>query len=181
VALAGLVLAAAACGGSPGRGVAELGTTTQTAGAVTTSPGANEAVAFSGCMRSNGVAGYPDPGGNGTTPKESLQQLGVSANRFQSALAACRHLLPGGGSGPSQAQIEQERAQALSYSQCVRSHGVPNFPDPASDGRIPDPATLDINQGSPKFQAANQACGRYRPPYMPSNAAYDAWARSQGA
>jgi hypothetical protein len=182
-ALVGLALLAAGCGSSPGRSVAELGATTQTSSSAsaTATAGVGGALAFSTCMRSNGVPGYPDPGSNGTTPKESLQQLGVSAARFQSAVAACRRLLPGGGAGPSQAQIEQERAQALSYSQCVRGHGVPNFPDPATDGRIPDPATVGINQGSPKFQAANQACGRYRPPYMPSNAAYDAWARSQNA
>jgi hypothetical protein len=60
----------------------------------------------------------------------------------------------------------------------VRSHGVPNFPDPGSDGRIPDPATAGVDQGSPKFQAANQACGKYRPPYVPSNSAYNSWART---
>jgi hypothetical protein len=62
----------------------------------------------------------------------------------------------------------------------MRRHGVPNLPDPGSDGRIPDPATVGINQGSPKFKAANQACGKYRPPYMPSNSAYDAYARTHG-
>ena len=45
------------------------------------------------------------------------------------------------------------RAQALRFSECVRDHGVPSFPDPGSDGRIPDPATAGINQGSPKFEA----------------------------
>ena len=45
---------------------------------------------------------------------------------------------------------------------------------------IPDPASVGIDQGAPKFQAANQACGKYRPPYMPSNAAYNAYARTHG-
>ena len=76
--------------------------------------------------------------------------------------------------------MQQVRALALEFSQCVRSHGVPNFPDPGSDGRIPDPATVGINQGSPKFEAANQACRAYRPPYLPSNAAYNAYARTHG-
>jgi len=70
------------------------------------------------------------------------------------------------------------RANALVFARCVRSHGVPSFPDPGSDGRIPDPAREGIDQGSPKFQAANQACGKWRPPYMPSNTAYDTWART---
>jgi hypothetical protein len=58
----------------------------------------------------------------------------------------------------------------------VRAHGITNFPDPGSDGRIPDPASVHIDQGSPQFQAANQACRQWRPPYMPSNPAYDAYA-----
>jgi hypothetical protein len=137
------------------------------------------ALAFASCMRSHGVPNYPDPTSSGLV-KESLQQLGVSSSRFQSASSACNHLLPNGGHGPSPAQVQQVRALALNFSQCVRTHGVPGFPDPGSDGRIPDPATVGINQGSPKFEAANQACGKYRPPYMPSNAAYNAYARTQG-
>jgi hypothetical protein len=130
-------------------------------------------------MRSHGVPNYPDPTRSGLV-KESLQQLGVSSSQFQAASSDCNHLLPNGGSGPNPAQVQQERAQALEFAQCVRSHGVANFPDPGSDGRIPDPATIGINQGAPKFEAANQACGKYRPPYMPSNAAYNAYARTQG-
>jgi hypothetical protein len=130
-------------------------------------------------MRSHGVPNYPDPTGSGLV-KESLQQLGVSSSRFQAASSDCNHLLPNGGGGPSPARVQQVTAEALQFSRCVRTHGVPSFPDPGSDGRIPDPATVGINQGSPKFEAANRACGRYRPPYMPSNAAYNAYARAHG-
>jgi hypothetical protein len=67
----------------------------------------------------------------------------------------------------------------LQFFRCMRAHGVPNFPDPDSTGRIPDPATFGIDQGSPQFEAANQACRKYRPPYIPSNAAYNAYAQTQ--
>jgi len=163
IAVAGLVFLASACGGAspPNRA-------------------GSAASGFSQCMRSNGVSSFPDPEASGVIPKESLQQLGVSSSRFQSAQSACRHLLPNGGSGPTAAQVQQVRELSLKFSQCVRRHGVPSFPDPDSSGRIPDPATVGINQGSPKFEAANRACGKYRPPYMPSNAAYDAYARTHG-
>ncbi len=164
-AAAGLALLAAACGGSPGTHAA--------------TPPASGPLAFARCMRSNGVANYPDPTSSGLV-KESLQQLGVSGSRFQSASRACNHLLPNGGSGPNPARVQQVKAQALQFSRCVRTHGVPNFPDPDSHGRIPDPASVGVDQRSPKFEAANQACGKYRPPYMPSNAAYNAYARSHG-
>jgi hypothetical protein len=141
---------------------------------------ASAAVAFSQCMRAHGVQRYPDPGSDGALPKESVQQLGVSVSRFAAAQSACRHLLPNGGSPPTPAEVQQVRAEALLFARCVRAHGVPGFPDPASDGRIPDPSTVGIDQGSPAFEAANRTCGKYRPPYMPSNAAYNTWARTHG-
>jgi hypothetical protein len=182
IVTAGLALFAAACGGSKGGRVAELGsTTTQNTSNPSAATGKqNGPLGFSRCMRSNGVTKYPDPNGRGQLAKESPQQLGVSSSQFQSAQSVCQHLLPNGGSGPNAAQLQQVKAQGLRFSQCVRGHGVPNFPDPSSDGRIPDPATVGIDQGSPKFQAANQACRKDRPPYMPSNAAYNAYARTQG-
>jgi hypothetical protein len=184
IAAATLGLLAAGCGGSPAGHVAQLSSTTpQTSGSSSNISAASAEqtgeLAFARCMRSHGVPGYPDPTSSGLV-KESLQQLGVSSSRFQSASRGCNHLLPNGGSGPSAAQVQQVRALALEFSRCVRSHGLPNFPDPASDGRIPDPATVGINQGSPKFEAANQSCRAYRPPYLPSNAAYNAYARTHG-
>ena len=158
------VLLAAGCGGGHPSG----------------SSHAASAVAFAGCMRSNGVAKYPDPCSNGTLLKESPAQLGVSSARFQSAQGACRHLLPNGGAAPTPAQVQHASALSLRFAQCVRAHGVPGFPDPDSTGRIPDPASVGIDQGSPKFEAANQACASYRPPYMPSNSAFNAWARTHG-
>jgi hypothetical protein len=163
--------------------VAQLGSTPTQSGSSSTRAAAagqrNAALAFAGCMRSRGVPNYPDPTKSGLV-KESLQQLGVSSSRFQTASSHCDRLLPNGGSGPDPAQVQRVRAQALEFARCVRSHGVPNFPDPGSDGRIPDPATVGINQGSPTFEAANRACRNHRPPYMPSNAQYNAYARTSG-
>jgi hypothetical protein len=161
--------------------VAQLAPAATRAGAPTATHQSG-AVAFAYCMRSNGVPNWPDPGSDGTFDKTKLglQQLGASASRVQAAQHACAHLLPNGGSGPSAAQLQQAKAQALSYAQCIRAQGVRNLPDPGTDGRIPDPATAGIDQGSPLFEAANQACRRYRPPYMPSNARYNAYARTHG-
>ncbi len=169
VAAVGIALLVSACGGSPANHVA--GSAQQ-----------NRAIAFAQCMRSKGVPNWPDPNSSGVFDKSELtsQRLGAGAARVQSAQTACGHLLPNGGSPPSAAQLLQMKRQSLQFSQCVRAHGVPNFPDPDSTGRIPDPASVGIDQGSPKFEAANQACGKYRPPYMPSNAEYSAYARTHG-
>lgn len=170
VATAALALLPTACGASPASQVAELGTATMTQ---------TSAVAFARCVRRNGVPNWPDPSTGGAFDKSKLtpQQLGASTSRVEAAERTCEHLLPNGGR-PTQTAPNDSEAQAVRFSRCIRRHGVPAFPDPGSDGRIPDPAAAGIDQGSPKFQAANHACGRYRPPYMPSNADYNAWART---
>jgi hypothetical protein len=169
-ALVVIALLAAGCGGSRG-GASRSPTSSE-----------SEALAYADCQRSHGVSNWPDPNSSGVFDKSkvTLQQLGISSSRLQAALAACRHLLPNGGRPPDQAERQQLTAKALRFSRCVRAHGVPSFPDPGSDGRIPDPARVGVDQGSPKFEAANQACAADRPPYMPSNAAYNAYARGHG-
>jgi hypothetical protein len=183
IGLLSLSLLAAACGSSQANHVAQLGTTAKATASARADGAGTGAVAFAQCMRGHGVPNYPDPSSSGVFDKSKLtpQHLGAGSSRIQAAQRACQHLLPSGpGSTPTPAERERVRAQAVSFSRCVRSHGVPNFPDPASDGRIPDPATVGVDQGSPKFEAANRACGKYRPPYMPSNAAYNAYARTTG-
>jgi hypothetical protein len=43
---------------------------------------------------------------------------------------------------------------AAAFSACMRSHGLPDFPDPGSDGRI----HALIDKGSPAYQGAYGAC-----------------------
>ena len=52
----------------------------------------------------------------------------------------------------------------LKFSQCMRGHGVPNFPDPPASGQ-PPPAPKDagINPKSPQFLAAARACQHVLP------------------
>jgi hypothetical protein len=128
-------------------------------------------------MRAHGVPDFPDPDSNGQFNKRTLAGLATSNSHFASASHGCQHLLP----QPSVDQQREQSVEALEFSECMRSHGVVKFPDPGSDGRIPDPATFGIDQGSPQFEEANEACGKYRPPYVPSNAAYNAYARANGS
>jgi hypothetical protein len=187
LAVAGLVLPAvmlAACTSrSSGGHVAQLrSTATQSSSVSSAAPTSTQqagAVGFAQCMRAHAVPKWPDPDSSGVFDKTRIttQQLGVGSTPLQAAQTACQHLLP-------PASITQQRlnaAQALQFSQCVRSHGVPNFPDPDGIGRIPDPALAGVDQGSPQFQAANDTCARYRPPYIPSNHAYDAYVATTSA
>jgi hypothetical protein len=51
--------------------------------------------------------------------------------------------------------------QGIKYADCMRSHGVPTFPDPNTDGSVNLPP--DINPDAPAFQAAQQACASLQP------------------
>jgi hypothetical protein len=119
--------------------------------------GYTQALAFSKCMRSNGVADFPDPTVHGNQVAFSFSGSG-SGNRtaMQTAQKACEHLLPNGGA-PSGGQQGQSVATALKISQCMRTHGYPNFPDPSANGSL-DLAGTGINTKTSAFQSAIQTC-----------------------
>jgi hypothetical protein len=73
------------------------------------------------------------------------------------ALAAC------GGSSSDAGTTGSEPGgsnPALEFAQCMRSNGVPNFPDPGQHGIISVP--IGAAQ-SPAFQSAQKACAKYSP------------------
>jgi hypothetical protein len=49
-------------------------------------------------------------------------------------------------------------SNSLKFSQCMRAHGVSNFPDPNSQGTIQIGPNSGIDQGSSTFRSAAQAC-----------------------
>ena len=143
IATTALALMAAACGGSP--------SPTGSGGSPNAGGSANSpsAVAYAHCMRSHDVRNYPDPGSNTLPdglPKVGPQQLGVSPSQFQAAEQACHHLLPTAGSLQQQeaqcmqnndcspALVQQMLTGDRKLARCMRSHGVPNFPDPTNGG-----------------------------------------------
>jgi hypothetical protein len=123
------------------------------------SPSAREsgAVAFSRCVRADGVPAYPDPSGGGLLPKKTPQQLGVSPSQLQATQKACIHLVPGGGR-PTAAQVEQQRRVMLRYAACIRAHGVSNMPDPDSRGHLDIGPGTGVDVNSPAFEAAYAVC-----------------------
>jgi hypothetical protein len=150
IATVGVALLAA-CSGSP--------SSTGSGGSSNAGGSANsQLLAFTSCMRSHGVPNYPDPGSSGKVPNTTPQQLGVSSSQYQAAENACGHLLPNGGSGPTQAQVQQYRNTMLIYARCMRSRGVPNFPDPDSRGHLDIGPGTDVPVNTPQFQTAFQAC-----------------------
>ena len=54
-------------------------------------------------------------------------------------------------------------ANAVPYSSCVRSHGVPNYPDPGSDGDLPKGSAQAFGVSNSQYQAAQRACRHLLP------------------
>jgi hypothetical protein len=152
IAATGLALLAAACGGSTGNHAAQRGSTTGSGGSASGS-GSASVLAFSRCMRSHGVPKFPDPVDGVDLPKLSPDILKVSSSQFNTAENACRNLLPTGGISGSTTGVSDavERCivggvctpavthwlqnKELPYAQCMRSHGLPSWPDPTTDAQ----------------------------------------------
>jgi hypothetical protein len=142
-----VVVLAAACGGSNGSGVAGGGSSSPS------NSTQQSMLAFSRCMRSHGVSNFPDPVDEVDLPKISPAILGVSSSQFNAAENACRNLLPtgeiSGNSHGISASVERcivggvctpavthwLQDKELHYAQCMRSHGIPSWPDPTTDAQ----------------------------------------------
>lgn len=131
-----------------------------------------DGIKFADCMRTHGVPDFPDPQGGGGGIKINLGAgLNPQSPAFQSAQKACFKLLPGGGPLHGHAS-EQQKLQMLHLSQCMRRHGLSDFPDPVATPPAPSSgfrvafgapgSVIAVSQSmfqSPGFQQAAAACG----------------------
>ena len=171
IATASVALPVAAFGGSPPSTVAG-GSPDARDSALSQPTNTQKALAFSRCMRSHGVPNYPDPNSSGASPKVSRQEL--SSPQFQAAQSACQYLLPAGTDDMfPPGEVQQLLIGMLRFSRCMRSHGVPNWPDPTTDfeGRPEFPLShvpgTDRNYWhSPRITHAGNECQQLLPPAL---------------
>ena len=149
-------LAVSACGSGGGSSVS----------AATEASNTSAQLAFAKCMRFHRVSGFPDPGGaRPSGPVTSIlgialpSTIDIRSPQFQSAMSSCQKLITGGQ--PRPALTAGKRHAALKFSQCMRTHGVADFPDPvfASNGMIGIGIGTGNNPNSPTFQQAERICG----------------------
>jgi hypothetical protein len=154
-ALVGAAVLAAGCSsGSSGPGVA--GASASASPSSASASGTGMALEYAACMRSHGVPKFPDPTvqngavGFNITPADGIDP---SSPQYKSAIQACSGLRGGGASSSgSNANLAKE----LKFAQCMRSHGVPDFPDPNKNGGFSGSST--INPQSATFQNAQATC-----------------------
>jgi hypothetical protein len=135
-----------------------------TSGTTTATATASEAARFSACMREHGVPDFPDPDASGRLTIDAVlngSSLDADSPAWKQALGACKDLQPSGFTGPGKRNPSQQD-QALEFAQCIREHGVKDFPDPeegeplVNTNKIPSSAT---EAGMATLNAAMQACG----------------------
>jgi hypothetical protein len=151
--MAGIVMLAAACGGSPSSTL-DTGVSGQF----------RQNLAFAQCMRSHGLPDFPDPNANGHGFGNQQDANHEQSNpHFGTAYSACQHLLPSAPS--SHGKVIPSQTQLVRFARCMRSHGVPDYPDPNSSVSLgAELAQLGINVNSPQFQATLRTCDRLVPP-----------------
>jgi hypothetical protein len=144
IATAALVLLSAACSDSSS---STSSASSSAAGAAANSP----LVAFSQCVRSRGVPDFPDSAPGATNAKfPGARQLRVSSALLSAAENACQHLLPAGVDDQfPAAEVPLLLTGMRQFSQCMRSHGVPNWPDPSTD-----------SEGRPVFDLSDHGFSR---------------------
>jgi hypothetical protein len=110
---------------------------------------------LSQCLRDNGVPEFPDPtvrDGNLVMPQNQ------PAEAVDNAMKACQTILDriprqSGGDSSSAQDVPQLRK----FAQCLRENGVPDWPDPKTDGTFPVLGT-PLDSKTPELQQARAAC-----------------------
>jgi hypothetical protein len=121
---------------------------------------------FGQCGRDHGFPDFPDPVidrgklGYPDAPQETRDQ-----ERQVLAIPECKAILgetpqlPDNRPAPSAADLRKLR----DFAQCMREHGIPEWPDPKSDGTFPilgTPIQTEAKK-SQRFLTATEACRQY--------------------
>ena len=129
---------------------------TASSGAHTKLTAQDKAVKFAECMRAHGVPHFPDP-----DPKGDLNfGVDVSKEVFTKAVDACKALQPPGSL--SSKRTPKQQSASLKFAQCVRDHGVKDFPDPVNGEPLIDTTKIPSSNkpgGMTILNAATHKCG----------------------
>jgi hypothetical protein len=124
------------------------------------------ALKFSQCMRSNGVAEFPDPPATGEMTIDGIlngSSIDSESSGWKRAVAACQDLQPPGFTGTK--RTPEQQAGSLEFAQCIRENGVKDFPDPEPDAPMVDTNRIPSLSGDDAdlsvLNAAMKTCGTH--------------------
>jgi hypothetical protein len=116
---------------------------------------AQKARKFAQCMRDHGI----DVSESSADGRTAVRVRGGSPTKMRAAMQACHKYAPGSG-GENRRLDPEALAQARRFAQCMREHGVTDFPDPDPNGglEIERKKGSDLAPDKPTFQEAQKAC-----------------------
>jgi hypothetical protein len=162
----GLLLLTAACGSgtSSSSTSSTSGTSSSGTGGVSAAY-VSDKLGLARCLRAHGVPNFPDPNASGQEPAGAKQL--IFTPRGQAAVGACSHW----GNrihNDDAAQNQVVTDEYVRFARCMRTHGLPDFPDPAyAEGRVE--FVLSASQDgfdphSPQVLAKAHQCESVLPP-----------------
>lgn len=168
----GLLLLTAACGrGTSSSSTASTSGTSSTSNTSSSGTGGvsaayvSDKLGFARCLRAHGVPNFPDPNASGQEPP-GWKQL-IFTRHGQAAVGACSYW----GNrihNDVAAQNQAAMGEYVRFAQCMRAHGLPDFPDPVNaEGRVE--FVLSASQDgfdphSPQVLAKAHQCESVLPP-----------------
>jgi hypothetical protein len=120
----------------------------------------DQALEFAKCMRSEGVPEFPDPQQADGGVRMDAGGVDTNSPEFQGAMDACRDKAPQAEGQAPEGGKPLDPTKVAAWAECIRSNGVPNFPDPEINGgqMALDFAGAGLSMGDPAFQKARGAC-----------------------
>ena len=120
---------------------------------------------YSQCIRSQGIAWYPDPQPNGDMV--ATEPPGDDQQKLAAAEQACRKYNPVNDGNPISSE---DVAKLRKMSQCMRDHGIARYPDPdPTNGAISLDKSSGISPDDPSFKKALDECKQYGPAAVQGN------------
>jgi hypothetical protein len=149
IALAIAALLGAGCGSDA---ASETGTATTSPKKATAQ---DKGVKLAECIRAHGVPHFPDPDAKG----DFAFGIDVSPAVWKRAVDACKDLEPPGVFSGKRSPKQQ--SDALRFAECVREHGVKDFPDPVNGDPLIDTTKIPSSNrpgGMTILNAATHEC-----------------------
>jgi hypothetical protein len=120
------------------------------------------------CIRAHGYPDFPDPEVAEDGTVELPEEVGRKLDGNREAQRACEPILDRLPASVRQAMdggtaTPEEVAQLRQFAACMRQNGLPNWPDPGSDGRFPMTDEIEREGKSPRVLNAMRSCDRLNP------------------
>jgi hypothetical protein len=96
--------------------------------------------------------------GNHRVRQRRIRPRRAAAGVLAALLAGTALLAAACGGGSAGSTGSSPYAKGLAYSQCMRSNGVANYPDPNAQGVVPVTPNNGVDYTSPQFLQAAKAC-----------------------